>query len=119
MENTFDNEAYGSGHLQPQKPLPNTVAILVLGICSIVFSMCYGIPGLVCAIIALILSSNARKLQRLEPHRYTAGSVNNLKAGRICAIIGLIFSIVIILVAIFFFIWMFDHIENGTWPPRP
>lgn len=112
--NSFSNEQ----HTQPQKPLPNAQAILVLGICSIVFSLCYGIPGLACAITALIMSSKAKGLQRLEPYRYTTGSVSNMNAGRICAIIGLIFSILMIIVLIIFAIWMIDNIEKGTWPPR-
>ena len=41
---------------QPQRPLPNATAVLVLGIIAIVGCFCDGIPGLVCGIIALVLA---------------------------------------------------------------
>ncbi len=72
--------------------LPNSTAVLVLGIISIVFGMCYGVIGLICAIISLVLYSKDKKLYIQSPQSYTPSSYSNLKAGRICAIIGLITS---------------------------
>ncbi len=40
----------------PKQELPNSTGVLVLGILSIVFCWCYGIPGLVLGIIALVMS---------------------------------------------------------------
>jgi len=67
--------------------LPNAIATLVLGICSIVF--CCGI-GTICGIVALAISGESNKLLNENPDGYS--DAGNHKAGRICAIIGLILS---------------------------
>jgi UPF0716 family protein affecting phage T7 exclusion len=72
---------------QLQQKLPNAVATLILGILSIIGSCCYGIPGLIMAIIALIISANSNKLLKANPEGYS--DAGNHKAGRICAFIGL------------------------------
>lgn len=74
------------------KDLPNGTAVLVLGICSIVLCFCYGFFGIVCGIIALILAKADNKLYQENPNAYTQSSFSNLKAGRICGIIGLSLS---------------------------
>ena len=89
---------------QSQQPLPNASAVLALGIVSIVGCCCYGIPGLICAIIALVLYSKDVRLYLENPELYTPSSYNNLKTGRICAIIGLIPSILYLLFIIFIII---------------
>lgn len=75
-----------------QQPLQNATAVLVLGILSIV--MCF--IGLILSIIALVLANKDLRLYNASPEVYTVGSYNNLKAGRICAIIGLILNILVI-----------------------
>ncbi len=65
-----------------QEPLPNATTILVLGILSIVLCQPLGI-------VALIMGNNSIDLFRRNPGRNTDGSYNNVKAGRICGIIGL------------------------------
>ena len=82
-----------------QQPLPNATAILVLGILSIV--ICFA--GVVLAIIALVLANKDIRLYQSSPESYTLGSYNNLKSGRICAIIGLIFQTLIILCYVLIF----------------
>jgi hypothetical protein len=82
-----------------QQTLPNAVAVLVLGICSIV--ICF--IGLVLAIIALVLANKDLKLYNASPEAYTIPSYNNLKAGRICAIVGLILQVLVILFYVAFF----------------
>lgn len=72
----------------PQKKLPNSVAVLVLGIISIPTCFCYGIVGLACGIIAIVLANKDLSLYESNPQDYELASFNNLKAGRICAIIG-------------------------------
>lgn len=69
--------------------LPNATAVLVLGILSIITCFCYGFFGLVFSIIALVLASKDNALYVANPKKYTLSSYNNLKAGRVCAIIGL------------------------------
>ena len=76
---------------QTQNSLPNAVAILVLGILSIV--LC-GIIGLVLGIVALSLSNKDKALLEQAPGNYTISSANNMKAGRTCAIIGVSLSAV-------------------------
>jgi hypothetical protein len=89
---------------QSQRPLPNASAVLALGIISIVGCCCYGLPGLICAIVALILYGQDARLYTANPELYTPSSYSNLKAGRICAIIGLIPSILLVLLLIFIMI---------------
>lgn len=72
--------------------LPNATAVLVLGIISIALCWCGGIVGLPCGIIALVLGAKGMNLYNQNPQAYTTKSFNNLKAGRICAIIGTILS---------------------------
>ncbi|MGB0165314.1 MAG: CCC motif membrane protein [Luteibaculum sp.] len=72
--------------------LPNSTAVLVLGICSIALCSCYGLIGLICGIVALVLSKKAKALYQESPDAYTIGSYKNMNAGRICAIIGLCIS---------------------------
>ena len=75
-----------------QQMLPNSTAVLVLGIISIVGCFCYGIIGLILGIIALVISGKAKKLYNENPSMYTESSFKNMKAGRVCAIVGLSLS---------------------------
>lgn len=75
-----------------QQQIPNSTASLVLGIISIPVCFCYflfGIPGLILSIIALIQANKGKKIYEENPSLYTQASFNNLKAGRVCAIVGL------------------------------
>ena len=80
--------------------LPNATTILVLGILSIVTCFCYGFPGLILGIIALIQAKKARELYNQSPEAWSQTSYNNMNAGRICAIIGTIGGGLYILVII-------------------
>jgi hypothetical protein len=95
---------------QTQRPLPNGTAVLVLGIVSIVGCFCYGIAGIVCGIIAVVLSSKDLRLYAADPSLYTTSSFSNLKSGRICGIIGLSLSaayLVFLIIYIFTVGWAF------------
>lgn len=83
--------------MQPRQTLPNATAVLVLGIISIVSCCFYGIPGVVCGIISLVLAKKDVILYRANPGLYSLGSYNNLKAGRVCAIIGIVLSAIMLL----------------------
>jgi hypothetical protein len=75
------------------KNLPNSIAVLVLGICSIFPGcFCYGIVGIICGIITLVLAKKDLAAYATNPTAYTESSLKNLKAGRICGIIGLCLS---------------------------
>ena len=68
----------------PKTMLPNATAVLVLGICSIVFGCFY--VGLVLGIIGIVLGSKAKKVYNANPAIYDGyGQVN---AGYIMSIIG-------------------------------
>ncbi|MDX1542485.1 MAG: CCC motif membrane protein [Christiangramia sp.] len=73
-----------------KKELPNSTLILVFGILSIVGCCCYGILGVVFGIIALIMSNRAMEIYSANPELYTG--YQNVKTGRILAIIGLVLS---------------------------
>jgi len=77
--------------------LPNSKIILVLGILSIVFCWWHliSIIGIVLGILALILAHRETALYQANPGQYSITSFNNVKTGRVCAIIGLTISIVV------------------------
>jgi hypothetical protein len=99
-ENNFSNQNPQQGQNVNQQfnaqfgqvTLPNAGAVLTLGIISIALCWCYGIVALVCGIIALVLGNKSLALYKANPNNYTLSSYNNLKAGRVCAIIGTILS---------------------------
>jgi hypothetical protein len=100
---------------QPQQPLPNATGVLVLGILSIVLCLCYGIIGLILGIIALVLAAKSKKLYAEAPELYTQASYKNLNAGRICAIIGVILSVIYIAYVIFLIsVVGFENLGNPT-----
>lgn len=82
-------------------PLPNATAVLVLGIISILGCCCYGIVGLICGIVALVLAKGSLKMYYENPSMYTKSSYSNLNAGKICAIIGLALSACMIIYYIY------------------
>ncbi len=87
-----------------QQNLPNSNTILVMGILSIVF--CWwklvSFVGIVLGIITIVLAKREIAVFNSAPQNYTISSLNNVKTGRTCAIIGLIISVVIfVLVSLF------------------
>lgn len=72
--------------------LPNSVGVLVMGIISIATCWCYGLAGLTLGIISLVLAGKAKRLWEENPGMYTESSFKNMKAGRICAIVGVCLS---------------------------
>ena len=71
--------------------LPNATLALVMGILSIVGCCCYGVPGVIFGIVAIIISLEAEKLYKQDPESYSG--YGNVKAGKIMGIIGLILSV--------------------------
>ena len=47
-----------------QQSLPNATAVLVLGILSLLTCICYGLPGIICGIIALILYAKVKYMTK-------------------------------------------------------
>ncbi len=87
-----------------QQNLPNATTVLVLGIISIVSCWCVGIVGLVLGIIALVMASKSAKLYAANPNLYTASSYSNMKAGKVCAIIGVCLSSIYVAYIIVYFL---------------
>jgi len=105
----MENQTIQNQHpFNTQINVPNSVAVLVLGIVSIVMCFCYGIFGLASGIVALILAGKAKALYEEDPDLYTISSYNNMKAGRICAIIGTSLS------AIYMIFWIIYFAFIGT-----
>ncbi|MEJ2112542.1 MAG: CCC motif membrane protein [Flavobacteriaceae bacterium] len=84
-----------------QQKLPNSTLILVFGILSIVTCCCYGFIGLILGIIAIILANKATKLYAENPELYTG--FQNVKTGKILAIIGVVLSAIYLLYIIYMF----------------
>ncbi len=84
-----------------QQKLPNSTLILVFGIVSIVTCCCYGVLGLIFGIIAIVMAKKATALYLENPEQYTG--YQNVKTGKILAIIGIVLSLVYLI----YVIWLF------------
>ncbi len=96
------------------QPLPNATVSLVLGILSIVIC---GI-GFILGIIGIVMANKDLALYRNNPGVYSEGSFNNSKTGRICSIIGIILSSLVVIfyiVWIIFFIGLASSTGSGKW----
>jgi len=111
-----------SSQMNSQIALPNSTAVLVLGILSIVCCVCYGVVGLVLGIIAISLSKKAKLAYSSDPQKYTNSSFSNMKAGRTCAIIGTCLSAAYMLFFVIYFaifgsmfaLFMNEAMNNGS-----
>jgi len=83
-----------------KQTLPNSTLVLIMGILSIVGCCCYGLPGLIFGIVAVIVGNKATNAYKLAPENYTG--FENVKAGKIMGIIGIILS----LIAVVFVLWI-------------
>lgn len=101
--------------------LPNATLILVFGILSILTCCCYGVLGLIFGIIAVVMAKRAKEVYLAEPELYKG--YNNVKTGRILAIIGIVLSALYLIMTIIA-IWMYglegiqemsrEWMETGT-----
>jgi predicted PurR-regulated permease PerM len=81
-----------------KQELPNATLILVFGILSIIGCCCYGIVGVIFGIITLVMAKKAMDLYNENPEMYLG--YQNVKIGRILAIIGLVLSALFLLTSI-------------------
>ncbi len=102
---TDQNRDYLSNVHMNSSELPNATASLVLGIISIVGALCYGVIGVICGIIGLVLANKDRRLYQATPELYSPSSYSSSTAGRICSIIGLVLGSLFILLIIIVIIW--------------
>ena len=85
----YQNSNFNNGNFMVSK-LPNATTVLVMGIISILGCCCYGIIGIVCGIIGLVLAKKDTALYQQNPTAYN--NYSNLNTGRILCIIGLVIS---------------------------
>ena len=68
--------------------------ILAMGIASIVLALftggLIGLSALVLGILALVKGRQAASLYKDYPHQFTISSLNRVRAGMVCGIIGLV-----------------------------
>jgi hypothetical protein len=96
--------------MEKQK-LPNSTAILVLGILSILTCCCWGIIGLSLGIVALILAKKDLILYYEKPEQYEG--IANINTGRILAIIGIVLSSIYLLANIYMYaVWGEEGIKD-------
>lgn len=84
--------------------LPNSTAVLVMGIISIVFC---NFVGLILGIIAIVLAKKDMETYNSNPEAYTLDSLNNIKTGKICAIIGTILSAILMIFVLIYILVIF------------
>ena len=86
-----------------KKTAPNSVAALVLGICSIVL-VC-GFVGLVCGIVGLVLANKGLVQYNEDPSLYTDNKM--LNAGKITSIIGIVFGAIAVILTLIYGVSIF------------
>ncbi|MBU2927255.1 CCC motif membrane protein [Winogradskyella psychrotolerans] len=77
-----------------KQQIPNGTLVLVMGILSIIGCCCYGVPGLIFGIVAIILGGKATKVYMEAPENYSG--FGNVKAGKIMGIIGVVLSVLMV-----------------------
>jgi hypothetical protein len=79
-----------------QKDLPYSTTILILGILSITLSWSWGIPGLISGLLAIKLFRRSEWIYNQNPEQYNPAHFLNLKAGKLCSMVGLGLSGIVI-----------------------
>jgi len=79
--------------MENKQPLPNAVASLILGICSLLFGCV--IVGLILGIIGVAISGGSKRLYMQNPAQYSGYGM--LNAGRIMSIIGIILGALMVI----------------------
>jgi hypothetical protein len=78
---------------------PYATAVLVLGISSVALCCCYGVPGILTGIIALVLYGKEKKVYEKNKENYK--NFDSLQTGRTLSIIGMSMSILYIVYLLF------------------
>jgi len=127
MENENYSQSQENGDFFSQMAVPNSTAVLTLGIISIIFSVCcciLPIVGIILGIIGLILGIKAARIYDDNPGDYSLKSFKNLNAGKICSIIGLAWGVLFLVYFTVGFITSWDTIleiieeaKDGTLDP--
>jgi len=81
------------------------IASLVLGICSFLACFMYGLPGVVCAVLAIVFGNQSRKA--VAEGKMPESSLGMANAGRTCGIVGLCLSVFFMLAMVAYIVWVF------------
>ncbi len=114
METTYENNNNFNVNENPENEVrqtpksngmkmnvPNANLVLTFGIISIfTFCCCSGIVGIIFAIVALIVSIKSKREFRDNSDLYDETSYGKVKAGKTCAIIGLVLGLIMLIIAI-------------------
>lgn len=76
------------------------IASMVLGICSIVTCMGYGVVGMPCAILAIVFAKKARLA--IQAGTAPASSQGMASAGKVCGWIGFVLNSLMLMVLAFY-----------------
>lgn len=97
------------------------VASMVLGILSFIGCLFYGVPGLICGIVAVVMAKKAREAVRVG--EAPAFSLDFAKAGRICGWVGISMSVLFLLLVVGYFVVVITMLGafagGGGWAPPP
>ena len=74
------------GSVQPHQTSGLGIAAMVLGIVSIPSCILYGIPSMICGILAIVFARQAER--QVERSQASVSSLGMIKAGRICGWVG-------------------------------
>jgi len=110
MDDLLDNKSNNNNDYLPGV-LPNATTVLVLGIISIVGCFLYGIPGLICGIIAIMMHKKDKALYLSNPEKYE-NSFKTSKAGQVCGIVGLSLSAAFILFLVVYVIFFLSVVSS-------
>lgn len=99
-----------TNYFQP-KTLPNATTVLVLGIISIAGCLFWGIPGIVCGIIAIVLHKKDKALYETDVQAYEM-SFKSSRAGQICGIVGLCLSVLCLVFMVFYIYFIVDLVSK-------
>ncbi len=81
------------------------VASLVLGIVAIPGCLCYGLPAIICGILAIVFFKHAARA--VAAGEAGPSSLGIAKAGKICGTVGVVLGVLGILFMIGYFIFVF------------
>ncbi len=113
MENS--GQAINIGKDLKREQVPNNMAVLILGILSIIPGVVFfGLLGIILGIITLSIAAGAMELINQNPGKYTKSSIQLVKAGRICGIIGLILSSLFMIILFIFALSFSSSLMGNT-----
>lgn len=103
-------QPYGPYRMLP--PASGAGAAMVLGIISIAGCWCcWGVVGLICGGLAIVFGGNA--MRDIDAGRADPNDRGKAVAGKVCGIIGLIISILVLILSIFWFAAGRGHWRTG------